>query len=95
MLKTSTDFFIKTCRSLKRRATLKIPSTVFRRTYILFFGFKMASVLQCYDKKQLKYSGKLAERSKHWFLLCTFTTYLSTFLKHLYSLTCGNGMCRT
>ena len=36
MLKTSSDCYIKTCRSLKRRAILKIP-----RTYALSVGFKM------------------------------------------------------
>ena len=40
--KTSTDCHIRTCRSLKSRFILKIPSTVFfRRTYTLSVGFKM------------------------------------------------------
>ena len=41
---TFTDCHIKTCRSLKRRAILKIPSTVFRRTYALPVGFKMKTL---------------------------------------------------
>ena len=48
---TFTDCHIKTCQSLKRRAILKIPSTVFRRTYALSVGFKMKtlrkSVFEC------------------------------------------------
>ena len=49
--KIFSDCHIKTCRSLKRRAILKIPSTVFRRTYALSVGMKMKplrkSVFQC------------------------------------------------
>ena len=41
---TFTDCHIKTCRSLKRRAILKISSTVFRRTYALPVGFKMKNL---------------------------------------------------
>ena len=41
---TFTDFHLKTCRSLKRRAILKIPSTVFRRIYALSVGFKMKTL---------------------------------------------------
>ena len=39
--KISTDCHINTRRTLKRKATLKIPSTVFRRTYALSIGYKM------------------------------------------------------
>ena len=50
----SSDFHIKTCQSLKRRAILKIPSTVFIRTYALSVGFKMKplrkSVFLCKTK---------------------------------------------
>ena len=46
-----TDRHIKTCRSLRWWAILKIPSTVFRRTYALSVGMKMKplrkSVFQC------------------------------------------------
>ena len=41
MFKIFRDFHINTCRSLKRRAILKIPSTVFRRTYALSVDFKV------------------------------------------------------
>ena len=50
---TFTDCHIKTChiKSLKRRAILKIPSTVFRKTYALSGDFKMKtlrkSVFEC------------------------------------------------
>ena len=39
--KVSSNFHIKTCRSLKGRGILKIPRTVFGRTYALAVGFKM------------------------------------------------------
>ena len=42
--KISSDCHIETCRSHKRRAILKIPSTVFRRTYALYIGFKMKPI---------------------------------------------------
>ena len=54
--KISTDFHIKTCWSLKRRAILKIPSTVIEKNLCSLFntrsvGFKMKplrkSVFQC------------------------------------------------
>ena len=49
--KISSDSHIKTWRSLKRRAILKIPSTFFRGTYALSVGFKMKplrkSVFHC------------------------------------------------
>ena len=41
MFKGFTDCHIKTCRSLKRRAILKIPKTAFRRTYALSVNYKM------------------------------------------------------
>ena len=51
VFKTFTDRHIKTCRSLKWRAILKIPSTVFRRTFALSVSLKMKplgkSVFQC------------------------------------------------
>ena len=58
MFKISTDCLIKTYQSLKRRAILKIPSTVFGKTYALSVGFKIKplrkSVFQCQDKNQIK-----------------------------------------
>ena len=41
---TFTDCHIKTCRSLKRRAILKVPSTVLRRAYAHSVGFKMKTL---------------------------------------------------
>ena len=49
--KISTACHIKTCRSLKWRAILKMSSILFKRTYALYVGFKMKSPrksdLQC------------------------------------------------
>ena len=39
----STGFHIKTCRSLKRKAILKIPSTFFRGIFVLSVGFNETS----------------------------------------------------
>ena len=47
---TLTDCHIKTCRFLKRRAILKIPSAVFRRTYALSVGFKMITLRKSVSK---------------------------------------------
>ena len=47
MFDTFTNCHIETCRSLKRRATLKISSTVFRRTYVISVGFKMKTLRKC------------------------------------------------
>ena len=59
----STDYHIKTCRSLKRRTILKIPTvSFFRRIFALSVGFKMKplrkKVFQCSDKNQLKFCRK-------------------------------------
>ena len=45
--KTPTDFHIKTCRSPKRRAILKSPGTIFRRTYTVSAGLKMKPLRKC------------------------------------------------
>ena len=49
--KISSDCHIKTCGPLKRRAILKVPTTVFRRAYVLSVGFKIKplrkSAFQC------------------------------------------------
>ena len=73
----------KTWRSLERRAILKIPSTVFRRTYAASVGFKMEprrkNVFLCNDKKQLKFWSKHywnAERSNIHF--CLFDNIFQT-----------------
>ena len=47
MFDTFTNCHIKTFRSLKRRATLKISSTIFRRTYVVSVGFKMKTLRKC------------------------------------------------
>ena len=39
--KISSDFHIKTCRSLKRMATLKIPSTVLEEHKVYLFVLKL------------------------------------------------------
>ena len=59
--KISSDYHIKTCRSLKRRAIL-----VFRSTYVHSVSFKMKSmrswrqsVFLCLDKNQLKFCRKI------------------------------------
>ena len=53
------DCHIKTCRSLKWRAILKIPVLFFRIIYGLSASFKMKplrkSVFQCWDKNQPKF----------------------------------------
>ena len=70
---TSTDCHIKTCRSLKQSAILKIPSTIFRRTYSLSVGFKMKTVRRSVSNVKTKtnssFAVNVAERSSHSFLL--------------------------
>ena len=76
MFKISTDCHIKICRSLKRRAILKIPSTVFRRTYALSVGYKTKplreSVFQGLNKSQLKICRKTCLKEQPFI----FTVYL-------------------
>ena len=76
MFKIFTDRHIKTSRSLKRRAILKIPSTVFRRTYALSIGLKMKplgkSVFQCLEKNQPKFCRKICWKEQP----SVFTVYL-------------------
>ena len=71
--KISTDYHIKTCRSLKRTAILKIPGTDFRRIYTLSVGFKMKtlkkSVFQ--PKNQPKFCGNTCLKEQ----LFIFTEY--------------------
>ena len=73
---TFTDCRIKTCRYLKWRAILKIPSTVFRRTYAPSVGFKVKtlrkSVFECEDKIQLKFCQKSYWKKQPFI----FTAYL-------------------
>ena len=93
--KISTECHIKACRSLKWRAILKIPTTVFRRTYALSAGFKMKpprkSVFQCLDKKQPKLCSKNCWREQPSFCL---PVWWITFFKHFFLNTC-NGMYTT
>ena len=74
MFETFTDCHIKTCRSLKRRAILKIPSTFFRRTYALSVGFKMKTLrkgvfLNVKTKTDSSFAVKVTERSNLSFLM--------------------------
>ena len=87
--KISIDDYIKTCRSLKRRAFSKILKWFFRRPYALSVGFKMKPlrkiIFLCWDKNQLKFCRKPcwnAERSNHSFV----SIWWITFFRHLYSL---------
>ena len=41
---------VKTCQSLKQRAILKMPSTIFRITYALLVGFKMKPLKKSFFK---------------------------------------------
>ena len=71
---TFTDSHIKTCRSLKRRAILKIFSSVFRRTYALSVGFKMKTlrkcVFQCQEKTNSSFAVKVTkEATIHFYYL--------------------------
>ena len=95
-LKVSTDYHIKACRSLKGRAILKIPSTVFRRTHALAVGIKMKPLIIVFSSVKTKtnssFAVELAERSNHSFLL---SIWWITFFKYLYSLIYDNGMYRT
>ena len=88
--KIFSDCNIKACWSLKWKAILKIPSTIFRRTYALSVSFKMKPLrkrtLLCEDKDQLSFCWKPcwnAERSNHLFI----SNWWIAFLKQLFSLT--------
>ena len=74
--KISADCRIKTCRSLKRRAILKILSNVFRRAYALSIGFKIKpltkSNFECQDKNQRKFCCKAWQKKQPF----VFTVYL-------------------
>ena len=58
----SIDYYIKTYRSLKGKAILKISSMVFRETYALFAGFEIKSLRESVflysDKTRLKFCPK-------------------------------------
>ena len=41
MFKSWSNIYVKTCPSLKQRALLKIPGTIFRRIFNLSIGFKV------------------------------------------------------
>ena len=96
--KIFTDCHIKTCRSLKRRAILKIPSTVFRRIYALSAGLKMKppkkkkAFSSVKTKTNPNFAVRLAERSNDSFSL---SIWWITFFKHLYYLARNNRMYRT
>ena len=81
LFRISTDCHIKTWRSYKRRAILKIPSTVFRRIYVLSVGFKIKplrkTILQFQDKNQPKFCRKTCWKEQPFF----FTVY---FMNHIF-----------
>ena len=83
-LKIFTDCYIRTCRSLKRGAILKIPSTVFWKNLCSFCWPENESS----KKKRLpvlrqkpNVAVKLVWRSNHSFLL---SIWWITFFKYLY-----------
>ena len=74
--KIATDCYIKTCRSLKRRVILKIPSIAFQKNLCSFCWLQNETstknpfpVLR--QKPPSNFAVKLAERSNHSFLLPT------------------------
>ena len=80
--KIFTDCHIKTCRSLKRRAILKIFKTAFRRTYALSVNYKMLkkAITSVKTKTNSNFVVKFAEKSNHSVLL---SISWFTFFKHL------------
>ena len=82
--KIFSDYHIKTCRSLKRRAILKIPSTVFRRTYDFSVGFKIKPPGQGFFCVKLKpksnFAVKVAERSNRWFIVYLMNHLVKTYV---------------
>ena len=73
-LKISSDCHIKTCGSLKRRAILKIPSTVFLEEPFLFllalkWNLYQKAFFNVKTKTNPNFFVKLAERSNDLFLL--------------------------
>ena len=75
--KISTDCYIKTLRSLKRRAILKIPSAFYRRTYALSFCWfsnetSTKKRFPVQDKNQTRFSRKNCSKEQPFI----FTVYL-------------------
>ena len=71
---TFTDCRIKTRQSLKRGAILKIPSTVFRRTYALSVGFTIKALRKSvFERRQKPTQGLpkklLKEATIHFYCL--------------------------
>ena len=85
--KIFSHYHIKTFRSLKQRAFLKIPSTIFKRTYARSFSLKIKPTKSFFLKKDnSNFVVKLSKMSNR-----SFSVYLIiTFFKHLYFLICGN-----
>ena len=81
--KIFTDCYIKTCRSLKRRAILKIPSTISRRTYALSVGLKMKPLKEkrfpVLDQNQPKFCRKTCLKEQP----LIFTVYL---MNHIFQI---------
>ena len=47
-------------QSLKQRAVLKIPSTLFRRIYVLSVGFKIKALKKAFSDVKTKTNSNLA-----------------------------------
>ena len=71
--KIFTDCHIKTCRSFKLRAILKIPSTVFEKNLCSFCWLQNETSKKEFSSVKTKtnpnFAVKLAGRSRHSFLL--------------------------
>ena len=86
--KNFTDCHVKACRSLKRRAILKISSRCYYRC--LFYGFKMKPLREIvFQKNQLKFCRKTCWKEQPFI----FFVYL---MNHLFQTSvlfkCDNGM---
>ena len=76
----------KTCRSLKQRVILKIPSTIFLEPMLFLLALKWNRWEKASSSAKTKanpnFSVKPVERNNHSFLL---SIWWVTFFKHLYS----------
>ena len=81
------DYHIKVCRSLKWRAILKIPSTIFRRTYALSVGFKRKPLKKRFPVWRQRPTQFLPESLLEcWKKQPFISNWWIAFFKHLYSL---------
>ena len=60
MFKISSGCHLKTCRSLKWRTILKIPSIFYRRTYAFSVGFKMKPLKKTFPSVKTKANSNFA-----------------------------------